>query len=303
MKMQINRLFEIVYILLDKKTVTARELSEHFEVSQRTIYRDVEVLSQTGIPIYTTKGKGGGISILSEFVFNKSILSDTEQNEIISALQSLNALNGSSVDPILNKMATLFNKNSSNWIDVDFSRWGSDEMEKEKFKLIKTGILDKKVLDFNYYSSYGEKSTRLIEPLKLMFKGQSWYLYGYCRLKCDYRIFKITRIRNINMKDETFERETPENIWTETDSGYESRTVNLVLKFDAEMAYRLYDEFSAEDIKTNPDGSFIVKTCMPEANWVYGYLMSYGERVEVLEPERMKRKIAEKYQKALKKYL
>ncbi|MBC3888374.1 WYL domain-containing protein [Acetobacterium paludosum] len=301
--MQINRLFEIVYILLDKKTVTARELSEHFEVSQRTIYRDVEVLSQTGIPIYTTKGKGGGISILSEFVFNKSILSDTEQNEIISALQSLNALNGSSVDPILNKMATLFNKNSSNWIDVDFSRWGSDEMEKEKFKLIKTGILDKKVLDFNYYSSYGEKSTRLIEPLKLMFKGQSWYLYGYCRLKCDYRIFKITRIRNINMKDETFERETPENIWTETDSGYESRTVNLVLKFDAEMAYRLYDEFSAEDIKTNPDGSFIVKTCMPEANWVYGYLMSYGERVEVLEPERMKRKIAEKYQKALKKYL
>ncbi|MBC3796340.1 helix-turn-helix transcriptional regulator [Acetobacterium tundrae] len=301
--MQINRLFEIVYILLDKKTVTARELSEHFEVSQRTIYRDVEILSQTGIPIYTTKGKGGGISILSEFVFNKSILSDTEQNEIISALQSLNALNGSNVDPILNKMATLFNKNSSNWIDVDFSHWGSDEMEKEKFKLIKTGILDKKVLDFDYYSSYGEKSTRLMEPLKLMFKGQSWYLYGYCRLKCDYRIFKITRIRNISMKDETFERATPENIWTETDSGYESRTVNLVLKFDAEMAYRLYDEFSAEDIKINPDGSFIVKTCMPEGNWVYGYLMSYGERVEVLEPERMKKKIAEKYEKALKKYL
>ena len=301
--MQINRLFEIVYILLDKKTVTARELSEHFEVSQRTIYRDVEILSQTGIPIYTTKGKGGGISILSEFVFNKSILSDTEQNEIISALQSLNALNGSSVDPILNKMATLFNKNSSNWIDVDFSHWGSDEMEKEKFKLIKTGILDKKVLDFDYYSSYGEKSTRLMEPLKLMFKGQSWYLYGYCRLKCDYRIFKITRIRNISMKDATFERATPENIWTETDSSYESRTVNLVLKFDAEMAYRLYDEFSAEDIKTNPDGSFIVKTWIPEGNWVYGYLMSYGERVEVLEPEWMKRKIAEKYEKALKKYL
>jgi len=301
--MQINRLFEIVYILLDKKTVTARELSEHFEVSQRTIYRDVEILSQTGIPIYTTKGKGGGISILSEFVFNKSILSDTEQNEIISALQSLNALNGCSVDPILNKMATLFNKNNSNWIDVDFSHWGSDEMEKEKFKLIKTAILDKKVLDFDYYSSYGEKSTRLIEPLKLMFKGQSWYLYGYCRLKCDYRIFKITRIRNISMKDETFERETPENIWTETDSGYESRTVNLVLKFEAEMAYRLYDEFSAEDIGTNPDGSFTVKTSIPQGNWIYGYLMSYGEHVEVLEPEWMKRKIAEKYEKALKKYL
>ena len=106
--MQINRLFEIVYILLDKKTVTARELSEHFEVSKRTIYRDIEILSQAGIPIYTTKGKGGGISVLPEFVLNKSILSDREQNEILSALQSLNALNGSTADPVLNKLATLF---------------------------------------------------------------------------------------------------------------------------------------------------------------------------------------------------
>ena len=121
-----------MYILLDKKKVTARELSEHFEVSQRTIYRDIEILSQAGIPIYTAKGRGGGISLVSEYVLNKSLLSDTEQNEIISALQSLNALNGRTADPVLNKMAVLFNKNSSNWIDVDFSHWGSDDKEKEK---------------------------------------------------------------------------------------------------------------------------------------------------------------------------
>ena len=91
--MQINRLFEIVYILFDRKTITARELADHFEVSQRTIYRDIDTLSISGIPIYTTKGKGGGISILPEFVLNKSVLTDAEQNEILSALQSLNALN------------------------------------------------------------------------------------------------------------------------------------------------------------------------------------------------------------------
>lgn len=301
--MQINRLFEIVYILLDKKTVTARALSEHFEVSQRTIYRDIEILSQTGIPIYTAKGRGGGISLVSEYVLNKSLLSDTEQNEIISALQSLNALNGRTADPVLNKMAVLFNKNSSNWIDVDFSHWGSDDKEKEKFQLVKAGILGRRVIDFDYYSSYGEKTNRSIEPLKLLFKGQSWYLYGYCRLKCEGRIFKITRIRNIRMNDETFERATPENIWTETDNGYESRTIDLVLRVDAEMAYRLYDEFSAEDIETNPDGNFIVKTRIPEGNWIYGYLMSYGEHLEVLEPEQIKMRIAQKYEKALKKYL
>lgn len=301
--MQINRLFEIVYLLLDKKNVTARELSEYFEVSQRTIYRDLEILCQAGIPVYTAKGRGGGIRLLPNYVLNKSLLSDAEQNKIISALQSLNALNGYAADPVVDKMATLFNKERSNWIDVDFSHWGSDQQEKEKFELIKDGILDQRVITFDYYNSYGEKTRRSIEPQKLLFKGQSWYLYGYCRLKCEGRFFKITRIRTITMTAETFERETPKDLWTETDNGFERRTIELVLWFEAQMAYRLYDEFAAEAIAINPDGSFTVKTRIPQGTWIYGYLMSYGECVEVLEPEWLKKKIAEKYQKALKKYL
>lgn len=299
--MQINRLFEIVYILLDKKTVTARELSEHFEVSKRTIYRDMEILSQAGIPIYTTKGKGGGISVLPEFVLNKSILSDAEQNEILAALQSVNALNGSPADPVLEKLATFFKKDNTNWIDVDFSHWGSDEKEREKFTLVKNGILGRTLLSFDYYSSYGEKSTRLIEPLKLLFKSQSWYLYGYCRLKCDYRIFKITRIRNISASVESFEREIPRDIWTEDE--YAGEMFALTLKFDAEMAYRLYDEFASEDIVLNSDGSFTVKTVIPKRDWICGYIMSFGEHVEVLEPQAIKNEIKNKYQKVLNKYL
>jgi len=300
---QINRLLETVYILIEKKKITARELSDYFEVSQRTIYRDVDILSQAGIPIYTTKGKGGGISVLPEFVLNKSILSDTEQNEIISALQSLNALSGAPIDSVLSKMGILFNKNNTNWIDVDFSHWGSDEKEREKFKLIKSGILNKKVLGFDYYSSYGEKSTRFIEPLKLIFKGQSWYLYGYCRLKCDCRIFKITRIRSLSGTNEQFQRETPENIWKENESGYTNKMITLVLKFDASMAYRLYDEFLMEEITANLDGSFTVKTDRPESDWIYGYIMSFGEHVEVLEPLWIKKEILAKYEKVLNKYL
>ncbi|MBU4440165.1 MAG: YafY family transcriptional regulator [Acetobacterium sp.] len=299
--MQINRLFEIVYILLDKKTVTARALAEHFEVSKRTIYRDMEILSQAGIPIYTTKGKGGGISVLPEFVLNKSILSDREQNEILSALQSLNALNGSMADPVLNKMATLFKKDNTNWIDVDFSHWGSDEKEREKFTLIKNSILKRTLLSFDYFSSYGEKSSRMIEPLKLLFKSQSWYLYGYCRLKCDYRIFKITRIQNISAVDETFERESPKDIWCEED--YTGKMIDLILKFDAPLAYRLYDEFPVADIFANGDGSFTVKTSIPFSDWIYGYIMSFGEQVEVLEPAELKNEIRNKCEKVLRKYL
>jgi len=131
--MQINRLFEIVYILLDKKTITAKELSKHFEVSVRTIYRDVEALSISGIPIYTNKGKGGGISLIEDFVLNKSVLSEKEQNEILMSLQSINAMKFLDVEPVLKRLSTIFNKESDNWIDVDFSQWGSDDSEKEKF--------------------------------------------------------------------------------------------------------------------------------------------------------------------------
>ena len=152
--MQINRLFEIVYILLDKKTVTAKELSERFEVSTRTIYRDVDTLSSAGIPIYMSKGKGGGIRLLENFVLNKSVLSEREQNEILTALHGLGVTNYPEVDNVLSKLSTLFNKNSQNWIEVDFSNWAGNE---RKFNLIKMGILDKKVIRFEYFSSYGEK--------------------------------------------------------------------------------------------------------------------------------------------------
>lgn len=137
--MQINQLIEMVYILLSKKTVTAKELSDHFNVSRRTVYRDIDILSSAGIPVYTSKGKGGGISLLENFVLNKSMLSENEQMEIISSLHSLKAINVKEVEPILNKLAGIFGKSSTGWIDVDFSRWGSgtDERELKQQFLIK----------------------------------------------------------------------------------------------------------------------------------------------------------------------
>ncbi|GGH28996.1 helix-turn-helix transcriptional regulator [Paenibacillus segetis] len=302
--MQINRLFEIVYMLFNKKTVTARELAQHFEVSQRTIYRDIETLSQAGIPIYTNKGKGGGISILPQFVLNKSVLSDVEQNDILSALQGLNALNIPNIDPVLSKLGALFNKNNTSWIDVNFSHWGSDDSEIEKFMSLKHAILNKKVIMFDYYSSYGEKLTRSVEPLKLVFKGRGWYLYGYCRLKKDTRMFKITRIRNLLTSDEVFNRDIPEDIWSPSENtGNRGDIITLVMKIDAQLTYRLYDEFQPENISRNDDGSFTVTTSMPENEWVYGYIMSYGEYAEVIEPTHIKDIIVSKYKKALKKYL
>ena len=300
--MQINRLFEIVYILLDKKTITAKELSERFEVSVRTIYRDVDTLSIAGIPIYTNKGKGGGISLMDDFVLNKSVLSEKEQNEILMSLQSLNAMKFLDVEPVLKRLSTIFNKESTKWIDVDFSKWGSDDSEKEKFNTIKTAIISTKIINFDYFSSYGEKTLRTVEPLKLVFKGQDWYLYGFCRLKHEFRIFKITRIRNIKLLDETFKRDIPNDIWGEGDKSYKNKMVTITLKIDERMAYRIYDEFHEENIVKNPDGSFNVTTSFPEGDWIYGYVMSYGDYAEVIEPKDIREIIKRKFEDGLKKY-
>jgi len=300
--MQINRLFQMVYILLNKKTITAKELSKHFEVSVRTIYRDVDTLSAAGIPIYTNKGKGGGISLIDNFVLNKSMLSEQEQNEILMSLQGLNAMKFPNIEPVLSKLSIFFNKQGMNWIDVDFSHWGSDENEREKFTLIKTAIISKNIITFDYFSSYGEKTQRTVEPIKLIFKGQSWYLYCFCRVKNDFRVFKITRIKNIYLLNQTFKRDIPKDIWNIFQSPNHVM-VTLVLRIDARMAYRIYDEFDEECIRKNADGSFTVTVAFPEDEWVYGYILSYGNYAEIIEPKHIREIVKRKLEECLKKYL
>lgn len=300
--MQINRILEIVYILLDKKMITAKELSKHFQVSQRTIYRDIDILSAAGIPIYTNKGKGGGIRLLDNYVLNKSMLSEKEQVDVLSSLQGLKALNVLDVEPVLKKLAVMFDKHQTSWIDVDFSHWGSGSVEREKFRVLKTAILNRNMVDFDYYSSYGEKTERTVEPLKIVFKGQAWYLYGFCRTKDDYRIYKVTRIKNLTLTEKSFTRNIPENIWGNSQDR-NNKIVKLVLQIEPRMAYRIYDEFEQEAVSINPDGSFIVSASFPEDEWVYGYVLSFGDYAEVLEPKHIRDIVKRKLDASLKKYL
>jgi len=299
--MQINRLIEMVYILLDKKTITAKELSDHFEVSQRTIYRDIDNLSAAGIPIYTNRGKGGGISLLDNFVLNKSILSEKEQVEILSSLQSFKALNVLDVEPVLNKLAVMFGKNNTSWIDVDFSRWGSNTDEREKFNIFKTAIINKKLLSFDYYGSNGEKTERTIEPLKLVFKGYAWYVYAFCLMKNDFRIFKVNRIKNLTIKESLFTRNVPENIIMESNET-STKTIKVVLKIHSKMAFRVFDEFVNGSITENPDGNFFVTVELPDEEWVYGYILSFSDYAEVIEPKNIRNALKSKLEECLKKY-
>ncbi|HHV11386.1 MAG TPA: YafY family transcriptional regulator [Clostridiales bacterium] len=304
--MQINRLFEIIYILLNKKSVTAQELAEHFEVSRRTIYRDIDILCESGIPIYTNKGKGGGICLLENYVLNKSVLTDQEQADILAALQGLNATIPSDRGQILSKLDSLFGNKNTDWIEVDFSNWSSREEDKLKFQQIKDSILNHKVIQFHYYSSYGKETFRVLEPAKLIFKGQAWYLLGFCREKQDIRYFKISRIQKLFVTEEGFE---PRPLDAATENHSEASlpsslppTQELLLKVNPSMAYRIYDEFPASAITRDSDGNFLIHTHMPAGVWLYGYLMSYEDQLELLEPVDIRNELIAKYKNALGKY-
>ena len=200
--MQINRLFEIVYILLEHQCMTAKELANRFEVSVRTIYRDIDVLSAAGIPIYMTRGKGGGISLLPNFILNKTVLTESEKTEILSALHAVQAVNSNESKTVIQRLSNLFGEAQTDWLEIDFSSWGNYREEVSLFQTLKTAILHKRVVHFLYHNANGQQSNRIAEPLKLCFKGQSWYLYAFCLHKCDYRFFKLRRIKDLNMSEQ-----------------------------------------------------------------------------------------------------
>lgn len=298
--MQINRLFEIVYILLENKIVKAGELAEHFEVSVRTIYRDVETLSQAGIPIYMSKGKGGGISLMPDFILDKAVLTEQEKGEILSSLKAVSALSLSESGSALNKLNSMLGKQNDDWIEVDFSSWGYFENDENYFSKIKKAIVEKHVITFMYSSSKGEKILRTVLPFKLVFKGAAWYLYGYCRLREDYRFFKIRRISELSLSEEIFDMCITESILGKKHFDV-SKYIKTKLKISSEMAFRVYDEISK--FKIDENGDFICELFLPDINTICTYAASFGEYCKILLPVQAAEEMKKRLQKTLQNYI
>ncbi len=301
--MKINRLLEITIILLNRKSVTARELADRFEVSTRTIYRDLEVLSCAGVPVYTNKGSGGGIFLLENYSLNRTLLSEQECESLVFALKTLKATKYPDVDLVLDKIGCLFkNTNVTDWVDIDLSPWSSQPNENNKFANIKQAILNRQVISFCYVNANGERSARSMEPMRLMFKGQAWYLWGFCRTKKAFRVFRISRMKNLQLCQETFVRRNEESKVVDEKAETPVHTEQLRLKFHPEALFRVYDEFDDDIIQKNEDGSCEVSVVFPIDDWVYNFLFSFGEHVEVLEPEHIRQGIINKLEKAIRNY-
>lgn len=280
-----GRLFKIIYYLLDKGSATAPELAERFEVSVRTIYRDIDALSSAGIPIYTEKGRYGGIHLLDDFVLNKTVISEQEKQEILSALQGLTIVNDGYKKDTLEKLSALFHVPFVDWLEVDFSRWGDKTRDKNRFEMIKTAIIYNRCIKISYIGTHGKANERTIEPLKLFYKSKDWYLKAYCRLKEDFRIFKLSRILKWELLEVRFQPKTFPEVLDRDPQTYN----RITLRFHEKVAYRVYDEFDIDQIRLEENGSLLVTAYMPEDEWLIGYLLTFGVWVEIIEPVYLKK--------------
>lgn len=294
-----SRLFKMVYYLLEKGKSTAPELSEKFEVSIRTIYRDIDVISSAGIPIYAMQGKNGGIFVADDFTMDKSFFTETEKEHILNALQGIIATDGKNADELLAKLGALFQIKATNWIEVDFSDWVQNKPTQDIFNLIKNAIFGKNVISIKYYGSNGEITERSVKPLKLIFKSKSWYLYGFCLMKNDYRFFKLTRIQTLEILTETFSTiSMPPSIEKQIEI---EKTVKTKLKFDKHAAFRVYDEFT-DEVTEDEQGNLYVQVDLPDNDLLYSYIFSFAGHVEILEPQNLREQINAKIKEMQEKY-
>lgn len=289
--MKIDRLIGVLSVLLQKEKVTAKELSEKFEISQRTVFRYIDDLCCAGIPIAAEQGRHGGISIMKGYKIDRTLLSSDDMRAILTGLRSLDSISGTSYyRQLMEKMsADSFGTLVDDHIIVDLSGWDKTIVS-DKIELIKIALKQRNCIRFRYCSPNGEE-VRTIEPYHIVFQWSNWYVWGYCLKRCDYRMFKLTRMSELNITDDKIkEREVPEyscDKLRHTKGGAEA-----VVRFDNSVKWRIIDEFGT-DIPQFGENEIILRFTWSDVPSLYQYILSFGDKAEIISTEEYRRGFSE----------
>ena len=300
--MKIDRLIGILSVLLHKEKMTAPELAERFEVSRRTINRDIEDLCKAGIPIQTSQGTGGGISIMEGYRLDRTILTSKDMQMILAGLRSLDSVSGSSYYcQLMEKIRT----GSSEFISgrdsilIDLSSWYGDSLT-PKIETIQDAVENRHLVRFQYYAPSGE-SERTVEPYFLVFRWSSWYLWGWCKDRKDFRMFKLNRMDRIQKTDESFECR---NIAMPDLSNEKIFPGGIKVKvlFEPDQKWRLVEEFGPKCFTEYDDGRLLFTGDYTDLGNLITWLMTFGDKAEVIEPREAREAISQMVKRMMKIY-
>ena len=300
--MKIDRQIGILSMLLQKDTLTAPYLADRFEVSKRTINRDIEDLCRAGIPIVTKQGVNGGISVMDGYKLDRTLFTRSEMQDILAGLRSLDSVNGT------NRYSQLMEKLSVGSSDfmvgnqsvlIDLSSWNKGSMA-SKIELIRTAIDKCNELEFKYYSSRGE-TFRCIEPYYLIFRWTSWYVWGWCKKRKDFRLFKLNRMENQQISGRVFaKRQAP--IPDLSNERVFPGGIKVKALFDRKCRWRLVEEFGSGSFTEQEDGKLLFQADYTDRENLIAWLMSFGDKAELLEPEEIREEIRNSIELMKEKY-
>ncbi len=308
--MKLDRLLSIVIMLLNRKRVQARDLAEHFNVSVRTIYRDIDAINRAGIPIVTYQGNKGGLEIVEGYRLDRQVLSLEDMISMLSVLKGINTtFKDRQIDDAIEKLHALVPKEKQEYVNsyidrmvIDVMPWGMPQGQKEKMFLLQQAIAENHLVSFSYRDAFGKGSLRTVEPMTLLFKATAWYLFAFCRLRSDFRLFRLGRIRGLTASQQTFIRKNTdyrEHAETTADT---AEMITLVIKFAKSIRHNVEDYVEESGLEYLENGDVIATFELPDNDWVLSYLLSLGEDAEVLEPTYMKVLLQEKAKKIIALY-
>lgn len=300
--MKIDRLLGILTVLLRDDRVTAPYLAEKFEVTRRTISRDVDALCQAGIPIVTRQGGGGGISIAEGYKLDKSVLTAGELSDIVAAIRGIGSVSGEAqLEKTLDKLSAskdaVLSLREPIMVDLASHYKGSLTL---KIQQIKQAILQQKMIRFDYYYKKG-CVPRCIEPYLVLFQWTAWYVFGFCPERQDWRMFKLTRLWNLNLSEQAF---TPREVPPEKRdfNAHLPDDKNLIALFDPSARYQLIEAYGLHCFTETDQGMLRFELGYTNREYIISWLLGFGSTVRVLEPKDIAEDICRTAQKILEKY-
>jgi len=281
--MKLDRLIGILTILLQNEKITAPELARRFEVSRRTILRDIEALSMAGIPVVTARGGDGGISIMEGYKINKSVLAAEELQALVAGLKGMDSVSRQSHFEGL--MAKLAPSNAmislADSVVIDLSSHYKDSLS-EKIELLKRAISERRSVRFDYYYPKGE-TVRKIEPYFVEFRWSAWYVFGWCRLREDFRRFKLNRLWNLTLTDITFELRPVSSEQANASDAFPEQ-YNIKILFDKSVRYRLIEDYGLHCYEEIEEG-LLLSLDYTNKDYIFSWILGFGDKAEVLAPE------------------